>query len=421
MFSQEVWLAPGLRTPFTAVDGPLADADSLALSATVARAMAAQAKGRIDFGVWGSVALALSYANISRDVWLDAGLDPHAPAYTTIMQCSTSMVGVFEAAGMLRAGGPALALVGGVESMSRIQFGLGQALSVFLRRMSARGWRERLELLRSLRPADIRLHVPQVANRITGRSMGEHCEDMAKRWDIGREAQDELALRSHRAAVAAQESGFFDDLIISMDGVARDSFPRRDTSLEKLARLKPAFDRTSGRGTLTAGNSSPLTDGAAAIWVATREGLPRLPEETPRVRLVDYEMAAVDIFNEGLLMAPALAIPRLLARHGFAYEDIALWEIHEAFAAQVLCHIKALEDRAYLREKAGIDRDFGRFPSERMNPNGGSVALGHPFAATGARILSQAVKELAAMPKGARAIVSICADGGQGTVALLEN
>jgi acetyl-CoA C-acetyltransferase len=287
--------------------------------------------------------------------------------------------------------------------------------------LGARGWRERLELLRSLRPADIRLHVPQVANRITGRSMGEHCEDMAKRWDIGREAQDELALRSHRAAVAAQESGFFDDLILSVDGVARDSFPRRDTSLEKLAKLKPAFDRTSGRGTLTAGNSSPLTDGAAAIWVATREGLSRLPEERPRVRLVDYEMAAVDIFNEGLLMAPALAIPRLLARRGLAYEDIALWEIHEAFAAQVLCHIKALEDRAYLREKAGIDRDFGRFPTERMNPNGGSVALGHPFAATGARILSQALKELAAMPKGARAIVSICADGGQGTVALLEN
>jgi acetyl-CoA C-acetyltransferase len=421
MFSDEIWLAAGLRTPFAAVDGAFAERNALELSAPVAAAMKAQARGSIDFGVWGSVALTLGFANLSRDVWLEAGLDPHAPSFTTIMQCSTSMVGVFEAAGMLRAGGPSLAMVGGVESMSRIQFGLGQALSVFLRRFARRGWRDRLELIRTLSPKDIRLHVPQVANRITGRSMGEHTEEMAKHWAIGRAEQDELALQSHRNAVAAQDAGFFDELIIPLDGVLKDAFPRRDSSLEKLSKLKPAFDRTSGRGTLTAGNSSPLTDGAAAIWVATREGLARLPDSVPRTKLVDYEMAAVDIFHEGLLMAPALAIPRLLARRGLRYEDIALWEIHEAFAAQVLCHIKALEDRAYLKEKAGIDTDLGRFPRERINPNGGSVALGHPFAATGARILSQAVKELAAMGPGARAIVSICADGGQGTVALLEN
>ena len=180
------------------------------------------------------------------------------------------------------------------------------------------------------------------------------------------------------------------------------------------------FDRTSGRGTLTAGNSSPLTDGAAAIWVATEEGLERLPEAVPRARLVDFEMAAVDIFHEGLLMAPVSAIPRLLARHGLTFDDIALWEIHEAFSAQVLCHIKALEDQDFVRAKAGVEHNFGSFPRERMNPNGGSVALGHPFAATGARILSQAVKELAALPPGSRAIVSICSDGGLGTVALLE-
>ena len=191
--------------------------------------------------------------------------------------------------------------------------------------------------------------------------------------------------------------------------------------MEKLARLKPAFDRTSGHGSLTAGNSSPLTDGAAAIWVATEEGLSRLPAETPRVRLVDFEMAAVDIFKEGLLMAPVTAIPRLLARGGLKFGDIALWEIHEAFSAQVLCHIKGLEDKDYVRAKTGLEHTFGSFPRERMNPNGGSVPLGHPFGATGARILSQAVKELAALPRGSRAIVSICADGGLGTVALLEN
>jgi acetyl-CoA C-acetyltransferase len=259
-----------------------------------------------------------------------------------------------------------------------------------------------------------------VQNRVTHRSMGEHTEDMAKEWNIGRQEQDELALEGHQRAIAAQDRGFFKDLIISLDGVDKDHFPRRDTSLDKLARLKPVFDRTSGRGTLTAGNSSPLTDGAAAIWIATDEGINRLPAQTPRARLVDFEIAAVDIFHEGLLMAPVSAIPRLLARHGLKYDDIALWEIHEAFSAQVLCHLKGLADKDFVRAKAGVEHTFGDFPRARMNPNGGSVALGHPFAATGARILSQAVKELAAFPPGSRAIVSICSDGGLGTVALLE-
>jgi len=244
---------------------------------------------------------------------------------------------------------------------------------------------------------------------------------MAKDWKITREEEDALALDSHRRAVAGQDRGFFNDLIVPLEGVSKDHFPRRDTSMEKLAKLRPVFDRASGRGTITAGNSSPLTDGAAGLWVATEQGLARLPAALPRVRMIDFEMAAVDIFHEGLLMAPATAIPRLLARHGLTYEDIALWEIHEAFSAQVACHIKALQDKDYVRAKAGIENTFGRFPVERMNPNGGSVALGHPFAATGARILSQAVKELAAMPAGSRAIVSICADGGLGSVALLTN
>src|SRR5262249_9229099 len=189
-------------------------------------------------------------------------------------------------------------------------------------------------------------------------SMGEHTEDMAKTWNIGRREQDELALQSHQRAIAARDRGFFADVIIPVDGIAQDHFPRRDTSMEKLAKLKPAFDRSSGRGTLTAGNSSPLTDGAAAIWVATAEGLSRLPSATPRVGLVDFEMAAVDIFNEGLLMAPVSAIPRLLARRGLKFEDIALWEIHEAFSAQVACHIRGLEDKEYVRAKARVEHTF---------------------------------------------------------------
>ena len=417
-----VCLAAGLRTPFVGVDGPFAHRDSLALSVPVVQAMAPLANGQIDFAVWGAVVGNLAYANLAREVWLEAKLDPHVPTFTTIMQCSTSMVGVFEAAGMLDSSSRSLALVGGVESMTRVQIGLGQNLSDWLRRVvQARNFSQRLSALRRLRPSDIRLFVPEVKNRVTGRSMGEHTEDMAKTWNITRREQDELALQSHQFAVAAQDRGFFSDLIVPVDGVSTDHFPRRDTSLEKLGKLKPVFDRASGKGTLTAGNSSPLTDGAAAIWVATEEGIDRLPAKTPRVRLVDAEMAAVDIFAEGLLMAPVSAIPRILARRGLKFDDIALWEIHEAFSAQVLCHIKGLEDKDFVRKKAGVEHTFGAFPRDRMNPNGGSVALGHPFAATGARILSQAVKELAAMPKGSRAIVSICADGGLGTVALLEH
>ena len=418
----EIWLASGLRTPFVRVDGPFADRDALTLSVPVVRPMAAQASGPIDFAVWGWVVLNLAYSNLAREVWLEAGLDPHVPSFTTIMQCSTSMVGVFEAAGLLARGGHALALVGGVESMSRVQIGLDPTLSVWVRRLGqARGLRRKLDVARRLRPRNIRLDIPEIKNRVSGKSMGEHCEEMAREWNIGREEQDAWALQSHERTIAAQDAGLFDDLIVPLDGVSRDAFPRRDTSLAKLAALRPAFDRGRGTGTLTAGNSSPLTDGSAGVWVATAAGLSRLPAALPRARLVDFEMAAVDIFHEGLLMAPVAAIPRILARQGLRYEDVALWELHEAFAAQVLCNMKGLEDERYVREKAGVPFTFGAFPRDRVNPNGGSIAIGHPFGATGARILSQAIRELAARPAGSRAIVSICADGGLGTVALLQS
>ena len=200
----------------------------------------------------------------------------------------------------------------------------------------ARSARDRLRILRRLRPSDIRLYVPEVKNRVTGRSMGEHTEDMAKDWDITRQEQDELALESHRRAVAAQDRGFFDDLIIPLDGVDQRSLSAPRHLAGKARQTKAGVrPHQADAARITAGNSSPLTDGAAGLWVATDEGLSRLPAKTPRVRMVDFEMAAVDIFHEGLLMAPVTAIPRLLARHGLTYEDIALWEIHEAFSAQV--------------------------------------------------------------------------------------
>jgi acetyl-CoA C-acetyltransferase len=418
------WLVAGLRTPFARVDGALRRLDAVALSVPAAKAMTAQlsAGDRPDLVVWGSVAPNLGWSNIAREVVIDAGIDPATPAFTTVLACSTSMVAVFEAAGMLGKDLD-LALCGGVESMSRVQIGLKQGLSDLIRRVSqARTFGERLDrLFQEFHWRDVGLHVPSVANRATGKSMGEHCEEMAKQWKIARADQDRIALQSHQRAVKAMASGFFDDLVVAVEGTSKDGIPRADSSAEKLASLQPAFDRASGQGTITAGNASPLTDGAAAIWVANDAGLARVPADRPRARLLDWEVAAVDIFHEGLLMAPAYAIPRLLGRHQLTLDSIDLWEIHEAFAAQVLCNVAALESEDFLREKVRIDARLGKFPWERWNPNGGSVAIGHPFGATGARILSQAVKELAAMGRGKRAIVSICADGGLGTVALLES
>ncbi|MBL8513113.1 MAG: acetyl-CoA C-acyltransferase [Betaproteobacteria bacterium] len=411
-----VYLVPGLRTPFCKVDGPLAQLDAIQMSIPVAQAMTNIAKP--DVMVWGTVIPSLRWSNLAREVLLDAKLDPAIPAISTVQACATSMVGVFEAAGMLTQD-RSLALVGGVEAMSQVQIGLTQGFSNWLRAlMQARSLGQRIDVLTGVKFKHLRLDIPSVKNRVTGRSMGEHCEEMAKHWKIPREAQDRIAFESHQRAVKAMAGGFFDDLIHAVNGTAKDGIPRADSTPEKLATLRPAFDRQNG--TITAGNASPLTDGAAAIWVANEEGLKRLPPNAPRVKLLDYEMSGVDIFNEGLLMAPAYAIPRLLARNALTLASIDLWEIHEAFAAQVLCNIAAIENEAFVREKAGVSTALGKFPWDRLNPNGGSVAIGHPFGATGARILSQAAKELHAIGPGKRAIVSICADGGLGAVALLE-
>jgi acetyl-CoA C-acetyltransferase len=421
MPAKGLWLASGLRTPFAKVDGALGNRDAIALSVPVVQAMCAQLRDdRPDLVVWGTVAPSLRWSNIAREVTLDAGIGASIPAFTVVLACGTSMAGVFAAAGTIgKSGG--LALVGGAESMSGVQIGLNQKLSVWLRRfLQARSLGERAQMLADLPLHDVRLHIPTITNRTTGLSMGEGTEIMAKTWHIQRKDQDENALESHKRAIAGWKNGFFNDLVIPVDGVTHDTIPRADTSIEKLAKLKPVFDH-SPAGTLTAGNSSPLTDGAAGVWLAAEEALVRLPSSLPRVRLIDWELSAVDILRDGLLMAPAIAIPRLLARNKLVYDDIALWEIHEAFAAQVLCHLAALEDKTWLTQRAGVTTPLGTVPRARMNPNGGSVALGHPFGATGARILSQAVKELAALPTGSRAIVSICTDGGLGTVCLLEN
>ena len=415
-FPQTTFIAAGLRTPFGRGGGALSGHDAISLSVPLAQAMAARA--RPDLFVWGTVIPSLGWSNIGRETWLDAGLDPTVPAFSAVLACSTSMMAAFAVAGML-GGSAELALVGGAEVMSNPPIGLKLEASKRIVKLFRENPAEALAALQALTPEDLILPVKGWANRITGRTMGDHMEETAQLWSIGREAQDDWALKSHRRAVAGWTNGFFDDLVLVLPEIASDANPRADTSAEKLAALAPAFGR-SGKGTLTAGNSSPITDGAAACWVATEAGLARLPDGTLHAELVDHEVAAVDHATDGLLMAPSFAIPRLLARHGLRYDDIALWEIHEAFAAQVLANIAALEKPGWARDRAGVDFEFGPFPWDRVNPNGGSVAIGHPFAATGARDLSQAVKELWSTPSGSYAIVSVCADGGHGTVALLR-
>jgi acetyl-CoA C-acetyltransferase len=420
-FNQDIFIAAGLRTPFGRGGGALAGYDAISLSVPVVKAMAEQVvENRPDLVLWGTVIPNLGWSNIAREIWSDAKLDPRVPSFSVVLACATSITASFAAAGMI-GGGVDVVLVGGSETMSRGQIALTPATSDRLRTLFAKDPPAAAAALGSLTPADFILPAKGWANRITGRTMGDHMEQTAKEWGITREAQDEWSYQSHRRAVAGWESGFFDDLVIPLPELEKDANPRADTSLEKLASLPPAFDRTSGLGTLTAGNSSPITDGAAGLWVVSAEGRKRLKDGIPAAKLVDYELAAVDIETEGLLMATTDAIPRLLDRHGLTYADIALWEIHEAFAAQLLANVAALESPGWIAEHTRISRNFGPFPWDRLNPNGGSVALGHPFGATGARDLSQTVKELAAMPKGSKAIVSVCADGGEGAVALLEN
>ena len=424
----EVFVLPSLRSPFTKMDRELGALDALRMSVPVVQQAVVGSRGPgpgnagdVDLVIWGAVIPTLALSNWGREVWLDAGLEPHVAAVTVIQQCGTSLAAATYAAGQVLAGTTQLALCGGVDSMSSAQIGLSRGLSQAIRRTAgAKGFGGVVSQLRRIRMRDLRLAIPAVKERSTGLSMGQHSEITARDWGIERAEQDELAAASHRNAIRAREAGFYRPLLVT-PGTFRadaDTLPRADSTLERLARLKPAFDRE--RGTQTAGNSSPLTDGAACVWIADAEGARRLPGDLPRVRLVDWEQAAVDIEAEGLLMAPALAIPRLLARHDMGYDDVALWEIHEAFAAQVLSTIAALEDASWVSERAGVAADLGGFPRDRVNPHGGSIALGHPFGATGARILSQAAAELAEMPAGSRCVVSICAAGGLGHVALLE-
>lgn len=420
MTSSRIFIAGGLRTPFTRADGVFSARNALNLSAQTLRAVDQQRRpgARIDYLGWGQVIPDPAVSNIAREALIDAGLDQSIPAVAGVMACASSLTSALQAGALLGRGDTHLALVGGVETMGRAPLALTEESARTLLGKAKADPASIVASLAALTPSDFRLPGKGWANRTTGRSMGEHTEDLAKAFAISRADQDDIALSSHVHAADAWQRGFFSSLVFELDGLALDNTVRADTSAKALAGLSPAFDRANG--TLTAGNSSPLTDGAAAVWVADEEGLDRLMPGLAVAELVDWQLAAVDFSTEGMLMAPAFAIPRLLARHGLRFEDVALWEIHEAFAAQVLANVRRMSDPGFTRTRLGLDFDFGVFPLHRVNPNGGSLALGHPFAATGARMLAQAAKWLMDKPAGTLAIVSVCADGGQGAVALLR-
>jgi acetyl-CoA C-acetyltransferase len=422
-----VYVLPGLRSPFGKIDGELAHINAIDLSTPVLQQTVTGEQGpgrnradQIDLVLWGTVIPTLGISNWGREIWFESGLDTRIPAQGIVQACATSLAAATHAAGQIIAGRNRLVLCGGVESMSHTQIGLSPGLSKKIRRTAMAGSLRRVvQTLAEVRPSDLRISIPKVEERTTQKTMGQHAEEMAKQWSISRDAQDRFAFASHTNTTRNLGS-FFQPLLVTPETypIDHDTIPRADTSPHKLSSLPAVFDKREG--TITAGNSSPLTDGAASCWVASEEGQAILPDDLPRVRLVDWQQAAINPNEEGLLIAPAIAIAQLLGRHGLVLEDIELWELHEAFAAQVLCTIEALESPEWIGDRTSLNHVLGDFPRDRVNPNGGSIALGHPFAATGARLLSQTVLELSQHPAGTRSIVSVCAAGGLGHVALLE-
>jgi acetyl-CoA C-acetyltransferase len=358
--------------------------------------------------------------NLVRESVLGSRLAAETPAADLQQACGTGLQAAAVVADKIALGVIDSGIAGGTDTTSDAPVAISDKLRKKLMRVNAsRDTVGKLTALAQIRPGDIGLSIPQNGEPRTRMSMGQHAALTALEWRIGREEQDELAALSHQHLAAAYDAGWLDDQVTPFRGLERDSTLRADTSVEKLATLKPVFGKGEG-ATMTAGNSTPLTDGASVVLLgseawATARGL------EPLAYLVDHETAAVDFVhgNEGLLMAPAYAVPRLLARHDLTLQDFDFYEIHEAFASQVLATLKAWDDPVFCQERLGLDGVLGGIDRSRLNVHGSSLAAGHPFAATGGRILNVAAKLLAERGSG-RALISICAAGGQGVVAILE-
>jgi acetyl-CoA C-acetyltransferase len=357
--------------------------------------------------------------DLTREAVLSTRLAPETPAYDVQQACGTGLEAVVLLANKIALGQIDAGIAGGVDTTSDAPLAVNDDLRQLLLDLNrAKSTAARLQLLARLRPGQIVPDIPRNAEPRTGLSMGEHCAIMAEEWGIERVAQDELTANSHQRMAAAYERGFFDDLMNPYLGLGRDQNLRPDSTPEKLAKLKPVFG--GEHGTMTAGNSTPLSDGASVVLLASEEwarerALPVL------AWLIDAQTAAVDHVHkrEGLLMAPAYALPRMLDRIGLTLQDFDFYEIHEAFAAQVLCTLQAWEDPVFCKERLGRAKPLGAIDRERLNVNGGSLAAGHPFAATGGRIVATLAKALHERGTG-RGLISICAAAGQGIVAVLE-
>lgn len=358
--------------------------------------------------------------NLTRECVLGSRLAPETPAYDIQQACGTGLEAVILVANKIALGQIDSGIAGGVDTTSDAPIGVNEGLrKILLQANRGKSTGDKLKPFMQLRPGHLKPALPRNGEPRTGLSMGEHCELMAQEWAIPRAEQDQLAYDSHHKLAAAYAQGWQDDLLTPYLSLNRDQNLRGDISLEKMATLKPVFEK-GARGTLTAANSTPLTDGASLVLLASEDwararGLPIL------AYFRDGEAAAVDFVKarEGLLMAPVYAVPRLLARNGLTLQDFDYYEIHEAFAAQVLCTLKAWEDAEYCRERLGLQAPLGAIDRARLNVKGSSLAAGHPFAATGGRIVANLAKLLAAAKNG-RGLISICAAGGQGVTAILE-
>lgn len=420
---RRVAIIGGNRIPFARSNGPYAQASNQMM-------LTAALEGLIErFSLHGlrlgevAAGAVLKHSrdfNLTRECVLGSRLSAQTPAYDIQQACGTGLEAALMVANKIALGQIDCGIAGGVDTTSDAPIAVNEGLRrVLLEANRGKSTGEKLKALLKLRPSFLKPELPRNGEPRTGLSMGEHCELMAQTWHIERQAQDELALRSHQNMAAAFAEGWHDDLLTPFQGLSRDHNLRPDLTLEKLAALKPVFER-SEKGTLTAGNSTPLTDGASVVLLASEDwakqrGLPVL------AYLLDGETAAVDFVKgkEGLLMAPVYAVPRLLARHGLSLQDFDYYEIHEAFAAQVLCTLKAWEDPDYCRERLGLEQPLGSIDRSRLNVKGSSLAAGHPFAATGGRILANLAKLLDQAGQG-RGLISICAAGGQGVTAIIE-
>ncbi len=357
--------------------------------------------------------------NLAREAILSTSLSPLTPGITLQQACGTSLQAALTIGAKIACGQIECGIAAGTDTTSDPPIVFGPKISKRLVKAgAARNLGQSLGAFKGFSPGELKPVTPANGEPRTGLSMGAHCERMAREWQITREAQDELALASHLNAAAAYDCGFFDPLVQPWAGVARDNNMRADSTLEKLARLKPAFSKEAG-ATLTAGNSTPLTDGAAGVLLAS-EDWARKHDLPVQAYLTGMRSSAVDFVNdEGLLMAPTIAVAEMLQKAGLTLQDFDFYEIHEAFAAQVLCTLAAWESEDYCRSRLGLPQALGSIDRSRMNVKGSSLAVGHPFAATGARIMAN-LSEILAQAGSGRGLISICTAGGMGVTAVLE-